>query len=304
MAQAIAQSYKFELDQQNYDQINPEFVIRTTFDSTSHLGLALTGDWIRLFDKRFEFSTMTPLIVTGAGTVSAFELDDSTAFFILVNQMNMQSKDSGSHIGLSIAGTPGTGIYKIQYSNVGFAGAPDSIYANFQVWMYQETQDIEIRFGPNNLNENVDPFSIGIWYANLLSPLDTNTNSEVYEVHQLTDSASNPTVINTDDRSSLMDHPSNGRVYRFSFQEQVPGQIAERKINLQPRVYPNPASKELNIVSSEEIQSLQLLNLNGKLTRSLPCKESVNLEGIPAGNYVLMIKTNEGQFSKRVIIQH
>jgi hypothetical protein len=73
----------------------------------------------------------------------------------------------------------------------------------------------------------------------------------------------------------------------------------------QLRVFPNPASEMLYLQHSSPIEWLQLYDLTGQSmlqTRPGQDKASLPLEGIPNGIYLLEIRSEEGLFTRKIII--
>ncbi len=70
------------------------------------------------------------------------------------------------------------------------------------------------------------------------------------------------------------------------------------------RLYPNPTNNVVNVVMDGlKIESLSLMELNGKLIADYTNSNSVNLETLVPGVYLLKIKTTQGEITRRVIKQ-
>ena len=71
-------------------------------------------------------------------------------------------------------------------------------------------------------------------------------------------------------------------------------------------IFPNPASKEVNVQCSFRMQALELFNEQGQKVNEWKIDSYhylLNVEDYPKGNYVLKIKTKSGTATKKVIIQ-
>ena len=71
-------------------------------------------------------------------------------------------------------------------------------------------------------------------------------------------------------------------------------------------IFPNPASKEVNVQCSFRMQALELFNEQGQKVNEWKVDSYhylLNIEDYPKGNYVLKIKTKSGTATKKVIIQ-
>ncbi len=71
------------------------------------------------------------------------------------------------------------------------------------------------------------------------------------------------------------------------------------------RVYPNPASTVLNVETSADIRRLQLINVAGITVASANGANTLNVEDVTTGQYLLRVLTTDGQLlTHRVIIAH
>lgn len=68
-------------------------------------------------------------------------------------------------------------------------------------------------------------------------------------------------------------------------------------------VYPNPASNEIsiNLPTGVELVSTTLYNLLGKAVLTSSTAETLSLQELPVGVYMLTINTNQGSITKKVI---
>ncbi|MGB0884552.1 MAG: T9SS type A sorting domain-containing protein [Flavobacteriales bacterium] len=82
--------------------------------------------------------------------------------------------------------------------------------------------------------------------------------------------------------------------------------IDDLEPNLHIQIYPNPAKTSIHLVAETKIniQSIKLLDINGKLIKTYTPKQSVlDIKGLPVGVYILNLKTEHGMLSERVIIE-
>jgi hypothetical protein len=71
-------------------------------------------------------------------------------------------------------------------------------------------------------------------------------------------------------------------------------------------IFPNPASKEVNVQCSFRMQTLELFNEQGQKVNEWKIDSYhylLNIEDYPKGNYVMKIKTKSGTATKKVIVQ-
>ena len=71
-------------------------------------------------------------------------------------------------------------------------------------------------------------------------------------------------------------------------------------------VYPNPATSEVTVQSSFNIESIELYNMIGQLIDTKPVNAystSLDVSLYPKGNYTLLIRTRQGSAKKKLIVQ-
>ena len=78
-------------------------------------------------------------------------------------------------------------------------------------------------------------------------------------------------------------------------------------------IFPNPASSVLNIdlqLITESIYQINMYDLQGRIIKAIVNKElsgnqriAVNVEDIPSGTYLILISTNVGYYSNKVVIK-
>jgi len=71
-------------------------------------------------------------------------------------------------------------------------------------------------------------------------------------------------------------------------------------------IYPNPTEDVLNVMTTEQA-IIELYNSYGLLVKSSDLIEGVNpisVSELPAGTYILKLKTSQGQYSQKVIVNH
>jgi hypothetical protein len=71
-------------------------------------------------------------------------------------------------------------------------------------------------------------------------------------------------------------------------------------------IAPNPATTALNVSAKSEIQTVAILDLNGRLVQSLTVNgvaASINVSGMNHGLYLVSVTTNKGVYTKRVIVE-
>ena len=68
-------------------------------------------------------------------------------------------------------------------------------------------------------------------------------------------------------------------------------------------IYPNPTSELLNIKTNARITSVEMYDLLGKTVLQSSTAERIMVNHLPAGVYMLSVKTDQGKLTKKVIIE-
>jgi hypothetical protein len=261
-----------------------------------------------------------------------FQMDDSSTNDIGISEMNFFGTDttgimnaflvfsadlqdkgadtstiSHSPIRYEITGTTPNRIAKIEVANAGFFDeyfnyntADDSV--NFQVWFYETSNIVEMRFGPSHILHPEDYYYNDSAVVNMgyLKHLDFNTGNVTNFYFLKGDTASALTIDSTNDlmnplNEGLSDWPSNGTVYRFTPPTlSVKNSIAVLK---QVSTYPTSAQQELFIEnSSNEIVNYTIISINGAAVangNATNGKNRIDVGNLSAGTYIIQLSNNE-----------
>lgn len=193
---------------------------------------------------------------------------------------NSSASDQGINDGSGIAksprsylltGTPGSRILKIQYKNIAFDGAPDD-YANYQVWLYETSNKIDVIVGPNRITQPT------VVYKGAQGPLigvTILTNSDFIDIKYaniLKGDPSSPgsgTSAKASDLPTLSSTPANGQIYTF---DPLTTGINDQSYDPTVSIYPNPANENLHIFLDNSFahasMSVDIFDLTGKLILS------------------------------------
>ena len=205
---------------------------------------------------------------------------------------SIDSLGSLSPISYKTSGSNGSKILKIEWRNVGFF--EDELlayYMNFQLWMYEGSDMIEIHFGNSNVDDN-------FWYQemNCSGFVDINSDfetasgfilSEVNGVYQLDYSQleEEPTYYYTS-------VPENGTVFRF-YPEYA---IGTEEVKTAVKTYPNPVNNYLFIENKLGTElSYKVMSLDGrevKIGNSCLSKIQLDLSELKPGVYLLSYKSS------------
>lgn len=209
--------------------------------------------------------------------------------------------DSGisqSPVSYKTEGEPGSRIFKMQWANAGFFNDDsNTAFTNLQVWLYEGSNNIELRFGPTEVN---DPF-IFEFSGPLIGFMDEYnlSNDNFQTLYYLAGPAEHPTLktatmANVDTLfSTLQNAPGDGLVYRFS--PGVSGTDSPQASHNGVRIYPTLASDAISIaVDDPTATTLQkglhynIFDALGKTVRSgqiTAALERVELTNLAGGVY-------------------
>ncbi len=200
-------------------------------------------------------------------------------------------------------GTLGTRIFKLEYKNAGFYEDLDdngisTDFVNYQVWMYENSDNIELHFGSNSVSQPSLFYYTGVGSGHSLSSILNlmNGNYNTKSIY-LTGNAANPTAIADTGFTFVNGTPPNGTIYRFikggtvSIDELVNSTI-------QLNVYPNPAIDFINLeINKNDLISpfVNIYDLNGKLVVSPSYSNQITVSELKNGTYFIEALTKDGK---------
>ena len=234
---------------------------------------------------------------------------------------------SQSPLSYKIEGAAPNRITKIQYKNAGFeADSTDSDYINMQVWLYEGSNVIEYRYGPQRTSPGIYNSAPGP-IAWLLNNAIFNISAPCERDFTLSGPAANPhlsygyadTVNFATDTFSLTGTPPENIVYRFVPYMDTSGSVTDTTgpdhtaIHiLTPeiaafKVFPNPATDFINIVHKGiNNGTMMMYNVTGKLImqKELSGLDKVYIGYLPSAMYFIKIESpGFASYTARVIKQ-
>jgi hypothetical protein len=237
---------------------------------------------------------------------------------LLQNRAMIPGSNQVSDISTVVDGEIGERIMKIQYRNAGFANEVATMgtandYINFQLWLYEATNAIEIHYGNYLVTNDVIAFngatgpSFGLFMIEETDFDEGDPNTAIF----LENDPMSPDLMreteNVDERS-LSGMPPTGMIYTFTpvldTTEIVNGTeiIWLESID----VFPNPTVDVLQIkVQNQQLigATYALTDVNGKLITKGNAQENaeINLQGLPAGTYFLKMQKENAGIVKRIV---
>jgi len=252
------------------------------------------------------------------------DTDTKLPFFVPFGSPQLQNRGmatgSGemSDISTIVEGEVGERIMKIQYRNAGFASEIDSTgisndYVNFQLWLYEATNAIEIHYGNYSIANEFLSFdgaagpSFGLFMieeANL-----DNGNPEIAVF--LENDPMNPDLMreteNVEERA-LTGMPPTGMIYTLSPVADTTDMTSATEILWLEGidVFPNPTTDVLQIkVQDQQLSGANytLTDTNGKLIAKGNTQENtqISLQNLPTGTYFLKMQKDNTGVIKRVV---
>jgi hypothetical protein len=196
-------------------------------------------------------------------------------------------------------GTYPNEILKVQFKGAGFVlESGHSSYINFQIWLYENGDIIEMRYGPNSITSTqADAEGIGIFYDD-----GFNTTASI----ELFGNSANPTTGtgSLTDGQHISNIPTSGAIYRFTPTSLgVAKQAALEKVSA---VY-DPERKEifLNAPTSSTPLNCELYNIAGQRLLSGTINEKTSgiaVNDIPTGLYIIKITGKQGTHICKVLL--
>lgn len=290
-------------------------------DPTVPFPIGFTFD---LFGYRMDTLFLSGILLGGNLTNFPDELAVGTVFGNFEDlidrgyELNMNLSD----LGYQLTGTAGNRILKIEWKNVGFYeevaedGTADN-FINFQIWLYEGSNDLEFRFGPNDVP---DPELVYLLSTGpLLGFVEFfDDELEIYnnfwylfgdpaapQIGLLADASEPPP------NGALTGTPADGTVYRFS-----PVTTSARDLPISQtklEIWPNPTSGQINFTLPEaddpsESFQVNVTDMHGKLVleKTISAGDTPGLQvgQLTAGTYVLRLQKNGHTFALEKFVKN
>jgi len=262
----------------------------------------------------------------GGEDISTVYLNDLYTGGVLVNSLNLAGRtpliapvfqdiiDLGESTGTSMSnisykteGTSGSRILKIEWNNVGFYDdSTKSDFINFQVWLYEGTNNIEYRYGSSQINNPAGSYEEETGLGIALVPIfDVDTDEIIGEGYILSGDPTSPTLVilngnGSDENTALDGDVPSGTVYRF---ESRMLDVKENKL-IDFKIYPNPVSNTMKIKYNGTINSIIISNqLGQQIFNTSEIEKDLNVSQLSKGVYFIGIDTDKGFATKKFIKQ-
>lgn len=300
-------NYSYSVSQQTYTPLT---------GTTSVNGATKWNDEKYKVPLGFNFTfNGTTILNSFSLTQESFATDTTNPFsgFGLINadmwdRANAASGASVSPIRYVVTGTTGSRIFKLEKANAGFAAEKGTFSTNndsvsMQIWLYEGSNIVEIRFGPSNVNHATTYFKPS-GKPTISFIKDLLANGSFTKAYYFKGSPSSPnldsalTVVGI--TTGLDTFPQNGKVYRFT---PKPTSVENVSHKMSVSVINTSCTDILNIQNGE-IESLkfQIISLNGVVLTSgtlKPGTTSVDVSMFPSALYgVQFISSSDIKFER------
>jgi|TARA_B110000967_G_C18802617_1_gene519310 hypothetical protein len=214
-----------------------------------------------------------------------------------------------SPISYKLTGTSGSRILKIEWKNVGFYSDIDdngiSIdYANFQLWLYEGSNNIEMHYGPSSVTQAILCYEGDLGTIVFLTPNYDFSTDDIgvgsYNIHGNPTSPTFSTISAFTGLNTMSSTIPNTRIYKFT--KSTVASVNE--LNSKDfKLFPNPSNQFISISSdNESIINVNITDITGKQVESIfQDFKSIDLSGLNSGIYFAQIKTENGSTTKKFV---
>lgn len=312
-------AYNFSAITGNYENLaNPTIVTSDVWDDpniTINIGFEF-----ELYDSTYTFLTISEYIGTGTGGSVVFG-DGLGIVNVLIPygsdiiDRGFDSGESQSYIAHEVVGTEGSRIFKLEWNNVGFYSEVDgqgtaNNFTNFQMWLYEGSNNIEVHFGPTSIKQFNLVHDAGGVLVGLLPNFDLSDYPEV--LWSLGGDAADPDVVPTTDfeytyPAVLENDPIDGTIYRFSTFPvavfELPNLAAE--VQIYPTLIDHSLTINTNQTADEQLD-LTIIDIMGRTVlqkENIANNFTINTAFLLAGNYFVKVSGKSGIYTQKIIKQ-
>ncbi len=254
------------------------------------------------------------------------DTDTELPFFVPFGSPQLQNRGMAagsnemSDISTLVEGEVGERIMKIQYSNAGFANEIDSLgvsndYVNFQLWLHESNNAIEIHYGNYLVTNEAISFdgatgpSFGLFMIEETNLDNGNPDIAVF----LENDPMSPDLMreteNVEERA-LIGMPPTGMIYTLTPVADTTEMTNATEILWLEGVdvFPNPTADVLQVkVQNQQLigANYTLTDANGRLITKGNTQESteISLQNLASGTYFLKMQKDNTGVIKRIIKQ-
>jgi Secretion system C-terminal sorting domain len=208
----------------------------------------------------------------------------------------------------SIDGPPGYQIFKLEYANAGFydevngKGTANNI-VNFQMWLYQGSNIIEYRFGPNNVPDSQTLQFLGGPLIGLGTGAPNGGGWQNFWI--LGGNPQEPTISNWTDFNTmptvLDGEPADSTVYRFA-----PTFVGVEENNTTEifKIFPSVAENNIQLTLKSNTTVANIYNSVGSLVFAAPVtrgQQTLDIQALSPGSYIITIEADHTIYRQQFI---
>jgi hypothetical protein len=300
---AFAQNYSFSQTTTTYtDLVSPTVLTGNVVwdDSSFVIPIGFPFQFGGASNTNVEIDANGVLLFMGPTTAAAIVGFDA-------DFVDRGTTTSVSPISYQLSGTAGSRIFKVQWKNVGFFDGVPADFANLQIWMYEGSNKIEVRFGTSALASPSTIFSPATGPASGLATSIDFLNQSLSGIFLQGNpaAATATTVTSTSSFPSLSATPANGTLYVYTVSALG---LSKRENQVQISVYPNPVADVLQIeglAANAGNVTIKIYDALGKVVlteeKAAAAVIPVNVKDLTKGSYLMEITSGNSRISKQVI---
>ena len=220
---------------------------------------------------------------------------------------------SESPISYKTEGNPGSRILKLEWRNVGYYGdiidnGKSVDFTNIQLWLYEGSNDIEIRFGPTLVSQPILAYEDEPGPTIILVPeYDIDNDSLLSDALWLDGPVDSPMIVFStavDSFYTLNGTIPDARIYRFS--TSPPSATTTLLNHKELLMSPNPTagSLRLTFLGEEPAEAhIRIFDPHGRLVMNQAFSPTIPVSHLAPGYYQVQVETPAGMYVKKLLVQ-
>src|SRR5688572_5772724 len=270
------------------------------------------------FNFMLDGQTFSAIEADGWGDLYFTSATAEKAFFAIdapmIDKGFPSTSNSLSPVSYLLSGTAGSRILKIEYKNAGIVtpsstpgGTPTvnpSDVANLQIWLYEGSNRIEVRYGTISV-ANIPAVFFGVGGPSVA--VVTSNSSTGFSGQFLSGTAAAPTLTTLNGSATypgITGIPASGTIFTFNVSNSGVTKTLE---NLAIAVYPNPVTESLKFtgLTAGKNATVKIYDALGKVvkTEEISANTVVNVSALKNGTYFVEINSAAGRTGKQIIKQ-
>lgn len=283
-------SYRFEQTTAAYSNLTGATVVQNpNFGSGDFHPINLAGETFKFYNTPFPFGGIKTFHLQTNGNI---RIDNDSAMVIVDGAfVFLDSIDNQSEISYAVEGAGGDKIVKVQWKNVRIRTGQAGNFINLQIWAYQKSGVIELRYGPSSAS-NASGFSesgpgVGPQVGMFFSRDDLSVLYEKLWIYNT------PANVQLDSAKTfafraMQGFPPEGTVYRFvpKFSTLSVNQLISNGRHIS--CYPNPVTG--GVLHFSEPVTGCLTDFTGRCLVDFTMAEMLDMQYLPAGVYIVTLQ--------------